>query len=264
VKRLVCLLVAMAMPLAYAQGKDKKFEGDPKVTPGVNWQGQVVKATGSGAPDLKATTPAQARIGATRAAKMDAFKNLLEQVKGIQVSAGKTVGQAMAGDEIRGKVEGVIRGFKITGTRYYSDGGIEVDVEVPLSALTELLLPESDTQLATPGKPEGEAKNTGLVIVASGLKVTPALSPRLLDEGGKELYGATTLTPEARKSSGVASYVQTLDEAKKSMKAGDKPLVVKATMAKGSDLILGADDLKKLAEVNNSYLADGRVVIVTN
>ena len=40
--------------------------------------------------------------------------------------------------------------------------------------------------------------------------------------------------------------------------------MVKASKANGSDLVLSNDDVKKLAEANSSYLAEGRVVIVTN
>jgi hypothetical protein len=275
VKRLVCLLALALASVVLAQGKpaDRTSTGDPKPAAGVNWSGAVVKATGSGAPDLKAANPAQARLGAERAAQLDAFRNLLEQVKGVQISGGKTVGDAMSKAELKGRVEGVVRGFKVTGKRYFSDSGVEVDVEVPLAALSEVVLDApADTALAAappptpvvPVKAEGEKKNTGLVVDARGLGVTPALAPRILDEGGKEVYGAAVVTPEARKAGGVASYVQSVDDAKKSMKAGDKPLIIKASKAKGSDLVLGSDDVKKLAEANNSYLAEGRVVIVTN
>ncbi len=264
-------MLALALAVsAQAQSKDAKKDAsgsakkeEPKAAAGVNWQGQVVKATGSGAPDMKASNPAQARLGAEQAAKMDAFRNLLAQVKGIQISAGKTVGDEMAKDEIKGKVEGVIRGFKVTGKRYFSDSGVEIDVEVPLSALAEVLVDNKDEKLAV--KSDGEKKNTGLVVDARGLNVTPALAPRLLDEAGKPVYAAECLSDEARKSSGVAGYAKSLDEAKKNMqRVGDKPLVLKATKAQGSDLVLSADELKKLAEANNSYLAEGRVVIVTN
>ncbi len=256
------LTLALAMSLsAFAQPNDAT-KGDPKPAPGVNWQGQVVKATGAGAPDMKAANPAQARLGAEKAAQLDAFRNLLQQVKGIQVSAGKTVGQAMERDEVRAKVEGVIRGYKITGKRYFSDSGVEVDVEVPLAALTELFAdpPASDSALVKAGEP----KNTGLVIDASGLEVTPALSPRVLDEAGKPLYGAEYLSADARKQNAVAGYASSLDEAKKNAKIGDKPLVLKAAKAQGSDVVLSAADAKKLTEANNSYLAEGRVVIVTS
>jgi hypothetical protein len=260
VKQLVCLL-AVVLPLAALAGesKDSKHVAQaPKAQPGVNWEGQ----TGAGAPDLKASTPAQARLGAETAAKLDAFRNLLAQAKGLRISADKTVGDAMASDEIKAKVEGVIHGYKITARRYFSDSGVEMDVEVPLSALTELVAPASDAhaQLNT----AGEAKNTGLVVDARGLKLEKALSPRLLDDAGKSVYGIDTLSDDARKSKGVASYFATLDAAKKSLLVGDKPLVIKASKVQGTDLVLSAEDLKRLSESNNAYLAEGRVAIVTN
>src|SRR3954464_7024813 len=118
VKQLVCLL-AVVLPLAAFAGEPKgaKTAQAPKTQPGVNWEGQVLKATGAGAPDMKASTPAQARLGAETAAKLDAFRNLLTQAKGIRVSAEKTVGDAMTSDEVKARVEGVIKGFKITGKR---------------------------------------------------------------------------------------------------------------------------------------------------
>lgn len=258
------LVLSVLVPLSVALGADeKKFTGDPKAAPGPNWGGQTVKATGAGAPDMKATSPAQARLGAERAAQLDAFRNLLAQVKGLQISAGKTMNEAMAKDEIKAKVEGIVRGFKIVGKRYYSDGGVEVDVEVPLAMLTDVIDPEPAQQQLATLKTEGEKANTGLVIDARGLKVTPALAPRVLAApDAKVVYSVDSLSADARKNSGVASYVQSLDEAKKSMKAGDKPLVIKATEAKGTDLVLAADDLQKLNATNTSFLAEGRVVVV--
>lgn len=278
VKRIL-FAFAVAVPLvAAAQAKDTAKKADKaeaaksdkkadekKAEAGVNWGGQVIKATGSGAPDMKATSPAQARLGAEMAAKMDAFRNLLSQVKGIQISGGKTVGDAMGQDELRGKVEGVIRGYKVTGKRYYSDNGVEMDVEVPLAALADAIVPEKTgadaTKLACQDK--GEKKNTGLIVDARGLEVSPALSPRILDESGNTLYAADCVKDEAMKSSGVAGYIENLDNAKKDLRVGDKPLVLKAKAIQGSDLVLSADDVKKLGEGNNSYLAEGRVVIVT-
>jgi hypothetical protein len=265
VKQLACLLVALLPLASYAgESRDSKAVAQaPKAQPGVNWEGQTLKATGSGAPDLKASTPAQARLGAETAAKLDAFRNLLAQAKGLRVSAEKTVGDAMTSDEIKAKVEGAIRGYKVTAKRYYSDSGVELDVEVPLSALTELVAPAPDAQHAQLNS-AGEPKNTGLVIDARGLKVEKALSPRVLDDAGKSVYGLDTLTGDARKSKGVASYFATLDAAKKSLLVGDYPLVLKATKAQGTDLVLSAEDLKRLSESNNTYLAEGRVAIITN
>ena len=262
-KQLVCLLAVLLAPGALAGPKDSKAVAQaPKAQPGVNWEGQVLKATGAGAPDLKASTPAQARLGAEKAAQLDAFRNLLAQAKGLRISAEKTVGDAMATEEIKAKLEGAIRGFKVTNKRYFSDGGVELDVEVPLSALTELVPPSTESHAAI--NTNGEPKNTGLVVDARGLKVTKALSPRLLDEAGKSVYGIDCLSEDARKSKGVASYFATLDSAKKSLLVGDKPLILKASKVQGTDLVLSAEDLKRLAENNNAYLSEGRVAIVTN
>lgn len=269
-KRLVCLVVLGLPLLAAAQGKDPSKRPDPPRTttqPGVSWEGQVLKATGGGAPDLKAATPAQARLGAETAAKLDAFRQLLAQAKGIQISAGKTVGRSMETDEVKARVEGAIRGYKITGKRYYSDGGVEIDVEVPLSALTDLFAPatEEGTMLAAESlNTGGELKNTGLVVDARGLKVTRALAPRLLSDAGKSVYSIDCLSGDTRKSRAVASYFTSPEAAQKSLLVGDRPLVVKASKAEGTDLVLTADDLKKLVESNNTYLAEGRVAIITN
>ena len=50
-----------------------------------------------------------------------------------------------------------------------------------------------------------------------------------------------------------------IDQAKKNLqRVGDKPLVIKASKAQGTDLVLSSDDVKKLSEANHSYLAEGR------
>lgn len=269
-KRFVLAVVLVPL-IAVGQGKDAKpaDKADPnKPQPGVNWAGQVVRATGQGAPDLKAANPAQARLGAEMAAKADALRNLLAQVKGISVDGTKKMGDLMEKDEIRTRVEGVVRGFKIVNKRYFSDSGVEVEVEVPLAMLTDVVDPDTTQMLATPAPAAPAAKeeksNTGLVIDARGLKVVPSLMPRLLDDGGKAVYSIDFLSQDARKQSAVAAYVQSIDDAQKSQKVGEKPLVLKAAKATGADLQLAPEDAKKLASLNASFLADAKVVIVLN
>jgi len=255
--------LALCLPaLAFGQAKEKKFEGDAKAKQGVDWGEQMIRATGAGAPDLKASNPAQARLGAEKAAMLDAFRNLLAQVKGVQIDATKKMSDLMTDDRIAARVEGLIRNYRVMGKRYYSDGGVEVDVAVALSYLTDAFDPDP-AQIAVP-KLDGEKTNTGLVVDARGLKVVPALAPRLLDDAGKPVYSVDSLTPDARKGSGVAAYVQSLDDAKKNVKVGDKPLVIKATKAAGSDLALASEDAKRLREMNAGFLAEGKVVIVAN
>jgi hypothetical protein len=225
----------------------------------VDWQKRVVKCTGSGAANLKDAggNPAVARIGAEKAAKLDALRSCLEAMKGVAISGGQTVGGAIGGDPtLKGTVEGAVRGFRPVATRYFSDGGVELDVEVPLDAVGEAVLPKASAAPAPAGP-------TSLVVDAAGLHVAPALAPRLLDEVGKELYGPASLGESARKG-GVAAYARGLESAKKDLaaKVGDKPLVIKAVRAQGSDLVVAAADAAALA-ARPAYLAEGRVVILT-
>jgi hypothetical protein len=248
--RVALVLALMALPLA------------SRAEPGsVDWQKRVVKCTGSGAANLRDAggNPAVARIGAEKAAKLDALRSCLEAMKGVAISSSQTVGAAMGSDSaLKGTVEGAVRGFRETAKRYFSDGGVEIDVEVPLDAVGDAVLPKAAAAPAPAGP-------TSLVVDAAGLKVAPALAPRLLDEAGKELYGPATLGETARKASGVAAYARGMDAARRDLAArlGDKPLVVKALSVQGSDLVLGATDAAALAS-GPAFLAEGRVVILTD
>ena len=101
-----------------------------------------------------------------------------------------------------------------------------------------------------------------MVIDARGLGLQPALAPRLLDESGKVLYSADSLSDATRKESAPARYFKTLELATKATPMGTSPLLIKASKAKGSDLVLGAADARQLADLPPAVLAEGRVGIV--
>ena len=167
----------------------------------------------------------------------------------------------MAQDEVRGRVEGVVKGYRIVKKRYYSDQGVEMDVEVPLAGIATAVAGPSETLASDPSRPGG-SRATGVVIDARGLGVQPALAPRLLDESGKVLYGAESLSESARKESAPARYFKTLELASKASALGTSPLLIKAAKAKGSDLILGPAEARQVLELPPAVLADGRVGIV--
>ncbi|MCY1078512.1 hypothetical protein [Archangium lansingense] len=243
----------LAVPLsALAQGN------------GVDWQRQVLRVTGDGPPDVKASNPSQARLGAERSAKEDAFEELLEEVKGLRLRADRTVGEEMAREETRRQVEDVLRGYKVVQKRYFSDSGVQMEVEVPLGALTSVLVTPAPAGTAAPAetKQDARAKHTGLVVDARKLGMTPVLAPRVLDESGQPIYGVETLSAEARKSTGVAGFFKSLEEARKSALVGAKPLVLEAARLQGSELLLGPDAAKVLAGLDPHLLAEGRVAIL--
>jgi hypothetical protein len=240
----------------------------------VDWQRKVVTCTGSGAANLRDAggNPAVARIGAEKVAKLDALRSCMEILRGVQLESGTTVGAALAADgALSGRVQGLVRGFQVIGKpRYFSDGGVELDVEVPLAgALSDALLPRAAPSGPAPvpaAAPAPAEAATSLVVDARGQGVVPALAPRLLDEAGKELYGPASLGAAGRAVGGGAAYAPDLETARAGLasRVGARPLVVKALRAEGADLVIGTADAAALAGRDLSFLADAKVVILAN
>jgi hypothetical protein len=237
----------------------------------VDWEHRTVRCTGSGAANLKDAdgNPAVARIGAEKAARLDALRSCMETLQGVELESGKTVGSALASDSaLAGRVQGLVRGFKVVGKpRYFSDGGVEMDVEVSLSgALSEALLPRPAEVPAVPADAGAAGGATSLVVDARGQKLVPALAPRVRDEAGRELYGPAVLADAGRRAGGAAAYAPDLAAAKKALadRVGPRPLVVRAVRVEGSDLVISAADATALSGQDPAFLAQGKVVILAD
>ncbi len=234
-----------------------------------DWQKRVIKCKGNGAPNLDAPTIAVARLGAERAAKADALRNILEAIRGVKVDGNGSAGDLLKKDPaLTAKVQGVAKNFKVTDTRYFSDGGVEVDVEMTIDAVADALIPpKPEAAKAEPAKVEPSKKSdegpTGLIIDASAVKPAPALAPRVLDETGAEVYGPGSVSAHRSGVTGYASYARDVDAARKDGRVKDKPMVVKAlrlASAGSPDVVISAEDAAKLKGA--TALSDGRVVIV--
>jgi hypothetical protein len=129
----------------------------------IDWQRGVLKATGQGAPDLNAPSIAVARLGAERAAMATAQRNALETLKGATLENGSNVGTLLQNDSaLRMKVQGKLRGVKAVKTHYFSDGGVSLDIEVPLDQLppelvAKLKRPAGAPAVATPAAARPDA-----------------------------------------------------------------------------------------------------------
>lgn len=265
----VLVVLALAAGVA-AQEAGEVTEGDLKVEHGqVNWTDKTITATGSGAPDLKAPNVAVARLGAERVAKLDALRNILETLKGVRINSEITVDNEMVtNSKMRTKVQGVARHFKVLKTKYYSDGGVDLIVQMSLDGQLASTLLESGSKTADVPR-KGNAKHSGLIINTKGLKTMPALAPKVLDESGNVVYSSEVIEKEKLEERGVTSYFKAMDAAKKSKRVGTNPLVIKALkLAQGSktDVVLSNADTEKLKdpESNLKYLAEGRVILVVD
>ncbi|HCF59319.1 MAG TPA: hypothetical protein DFS52_15165 [Myxococcales bacterium] len=263
---LAAILLIPAIAFA-AERADSGKQARPFI-PGVNWESRTIRATGKGAPSLKAPSIAAARIGAEKAAEMDALRNILQTVQGVQLNSETRVGEALSSNgELKSKVEGTARGFRRVDTRFFSDGGVEIDVEMSIEDLLADVLPAQEEPQKVTIPTKGELQSTGLVVDAKSLNPTPALSPRLLDESGKVVYEAAFVTREALKANGIAGYLKSVEQARQSARVGQKPRLVKALRLAGpSDLVISDADASRLRdpEGNASFLAEGRVIIVVD
>jgi len=148
--RRIALIAALAAAPTLAQGRGE-----------IDWNRRVLVGHGQGAPDLNAPSVAVARLGAERAAKLDAIRNALESLKGMQLQSGGSVGTLLQDDEtLTGRVEGTLKGVKPIKTRYFSDGGVTLDIEVPLDALPPelsraIVVPPGAVPLKGAGDPTG-------------------------------------------------------------------------------------------------------------
>jgi len=241
----------------------------------VDWSTNVITAVGIGAPPAQPANAAQARAMAERAAQVVAYRNLLEAVKGVQVDSTTTVENFMVtSDVIKTQVSGIIQGATVMDKKYMSDGSVEVTVGMKLTgALADQLLPKGS---AAPMPPAGAAPAanpsqiyTGLVVDARGLGVRPAMSPKILSEDGREVYGSARVNRDWAVREGMVGYLKDPATAQTNPRVTDRPLMVKALKVSGDgrvDMVISNNDAATLQSVtqNLSMLEKCRVIVLVD
>jgi len=262
------------LPLSLAQQPLTQMIGNGEV----NWAEQTIRATGSGAPNPDAPNIAAARLGAERAAKADALRNILETVKGVRIDSETLVVNAMTqNDVIRTRVQGMVRGAQVVNTRYLSDGAVEVTVEIrmanpasPTDTLAATVLPPQTMGTQTQNIPKaGNPVFTGVIFDARGLGIRPAMSPKIVDEDGREVYGSAFVSQEWAAKFGIVGYAKDLEASRKNDRVAANPLVVKGTKVSGAggcDLVISNADAQGMRDMskNLSFLEQCRVLIVVD
>jgi hypothetical protein len=103
--------------------------------------GETVRAKGFGVgprePDL---TPAEKNLLAKRAAKLDALRNLGEEVFGMRV-AGETLVRdyVTRSDEVRTRLQAYIQGARVVSEQQLPDGSWQVEVEIDAAPVRGML-----------------------------------------------------------------------------------------------------------------------------
>ena len=270
-KRLIGLSVVL-LSMAFSQGVVTQLDNGS-----INYSDQTIAAVGIGFVPQNVINAGQARRMALRIAKQDALRQLIEIVNGVTLTSETTMSGAMVDDVINTKVRGFIRGARQIGDpKYLSDTSVEVEYSVPMSGISDIMLPPLTVAAAPPGAAQpgtGAATTpttggiTGVIIDARGLKTRPAMAPRILDQNGNAVYGPGTYDRSYAVTNGVAGYSKSLEAAQKDPRVLGNPLVVKGVSTSGTnrtDIVISNADVSKIDLANRSYnvLKDCRVLIL--
>tara|TARA_B110000285_G_scaffold225243_1_gene283167 strand:+ start:33 stop:557 length:525 start_codon:yes stop_codon:yes gene_type:complete len=104
------------------------------------YQKEVIISTGyANISAQKSKSPSQRRLMAIRVSKLDAYRNLTEQVYGQNINASSTVADmVLASDSMRAHVEGVVYGAKVVSINPIGDDSYETKLELELDTMLEL------------------------------------------------------------------------------------------------------------------------------
>lgn len=244
----------------------------------VDWTDNVLIVYGEGVAPEGMTNPVQRRLMGFRAAKVVAFRNLLELVGQVRIDAETRVDMAMvASDSVRTRVSGIVRGARVLPGSQREVGGL-YRVALRLDLLDNLAdavlpdrLPENPVELPSPDLLPGEPgisasvaagtsalptepdsleaplvfippqPYTGLLVDARGLDLQPSMAPRVITNEGREVYSAGFAERSYATHIGVVGYDKDWDRALASDRLGGEeahPLTIKALEATGN---YGAD-----------------------
>ena len=258
----------------------------------INWTKGILQATGIGASPEEYYGKPQARPMALRAARIDAMRNLLEVTQGVRIDSATVVKNfAVTNDVIMAKVSGMVKGAQIVKQEYLSDGTVEVTMQMSLhGGFAQLVLPQEIRQVepiksvpslsVEPPKPSPDIPSktaekptseiyTGLVVNAIGLNARPAMSPKIIDETGQEVYGSAFVSREYAVQQGMSGYAKDITAAQSNPRVTNNPLTVKGLKTEGpgnADIVISNADASKLRSASEhlSFMKKCRVMIVVD
>ena len=264
----------------------------------INWTKGKIQARGVGA-SLEGKH--MARPMALRAARLDAIRNLLEVTQGVRIDSNTIVKDfAVTNDVIMAKVRGMVKGTQIVKQEYLSDGTVEVTMQMSLyGGFAQLVLPQEIKQvesiklvssqtitpeapflLVEPAKPSPVVPSktaekptseifTGLIVNAKGLNARPAMSPKIIDENGQEVYGSAFVSREYAVQQGMSGYARDMTVAQSNPRVTNNPLTVKGLKTEGpgkADIVISNADAFRLRSASEhlSFMKQCRAIIVVD
>ena len=248
-----------------------------------NWDTNTIQVTGMGvANPALATTPAHASMLARRAAVADAYRQLAEEINGVQVDSETTVQNMMIkSDEVRTRVNALIKNARIVSEGELAGGGYSVTMAIGIFGGTDSL---ADKVLERPAyvepipapapeyrppvvqtQPDYQGGGyTGLIIDCRDFDdVNHVMSPVILDENGKKIYGHKNLDFDRIIREGMVYYAHDMSQ---TSRAGSNPLIVRALWLEGHNAnpVISDEDAEFVLYENSKshFLEDIAVVFL--
>lgn len=222
------------------------------VAPGtVDWSEGMIVAWGEAAPPAGAANAQVARVAGIRAAREEAFRNLAATIGAIPLTAELTAGERMAAsDSSAAAVKRLIAAaVRVMEPEVSAEGRARIAMGVRIAPpLLAALLGG-----AAPAGDDSTAAN-GIVVDCTGLGVTAALAPRVLDPAGAVLLGP-----------GIARYVRSVEDAVHEGLVRPAPLVARGRRALGrhrADVEVAAADAERIRAAGASPVSPRPLVFL--
>jgi len=239
----------------------------------VGWEKGIVEAVGTGfAPD-NARSITHGTALARRAAILDAQRNLLEAIQGVQVDSETTMRNLeITSDVVQTKVSGLLKGAKIVRQQAMPDGSYQVVMSINLygnDSLASVALNAIKNEQPVENFPapapsyippvmNDTALYTGVIIDARGLGLESTFSPRVYDESNTIVYGNKYIDVNYAISQGMVDYAITPEMVQAAengqSRAGLRPLVIKALRVVDNDcnIVISTADANAMLAYNQN------------
>lgn len=211
-----------------------------------------------------------------RAAKVDAMRNALEEVQGVNIDSDTTVRDSVtASDLVRTRVNGMIKGAKVV-KKYRDEDGYHVIIEMPVygvQSLAAAVIPETTappvafapatTYAPAPQIPVSTGPYTGLIVDCTGLGLETAMAAGIFTPDNQMVYGKDNFTHEDIINRGYVGYARSLTNGV--ARAGSNPLIIRAQGIKQfvNPIVSNTDAARIMVENQQTgFLEKGNVVFV--
>lgn len=283
-------LTSVVPAIVSADGVSVQVNVQQNVKGSVNWEKGAeadVEAWGVGLPPENMPA-ARGTALARRAAIVDAYRQLAETIKGVQIDSETTMRDlAIESDVVTAKVKALVQGARIVEEVVNEDGSYSVKAAIPLygaKSLAAIAVPEAQKDILPQETPEisedytpapevkaQAASYTGVIVDATGLGLEGTFSPVIYDVNGRAIYGMRNIDKDFAISQGMVEYSSDLQAASANSRAGSNPLVVKAVSARGGgnsvnpvNVVVSVEDGDKILYANekSGMLGNKAVVFV--